>query len=139
MWRQIWHVEKFLHMRNVEANLFCHKSCCFLAKSILLPFKLFFYKLIFRDLCEKLSQKLCLWRKKDKYEVCSSVPMYSLGFVSPQLRGQGNTYYINIRASHILSIVQFYFYQTSATFAITSVNMSIPLRKTASLRNSLWS
>ena len=78
MWRQIWHVEKFLHMRNVEANLFCHNSCCSVAKSGLLPFTLFCRKIyfvaIYALLCgEQLNQNLCLWRKKDKYEVCTGV------------------------------------------------------------------
>ena len=57
---------------------------------------------------KNLTKNCVCGEKKDKYEVCSSVPMYSLGFVSPQLRGKGSTYYINIRASHILSIVQFF-------------------------------
>ena len=47
-------------------------KCC---EIIFLQFTLFcqeFFVAIYTLLCgEKLSQKLCLWRKKDKYRVCS--------------------------------------------------------------------
>ena len=81
IWRKICHVEKFLHMRDVETNLFCHNSCCFVVKSVLLPYTLFccerYFVAIYALLCgEKFNQKLCLWRKKDKYQVC--VQLWSL-------------------------------------------------------------
>ena len=42
MWRQICPVEEFLRMRNEETtNLFGHNSCYFVAKSVLLPFRVF--------------------------------------------------------------------------------------------------
>ena len=47
MWRKICHVEEFLNMRNMETNLFCQSSCCFVAKSLLLPFTLFCRKIYF--------------------------------------------------------------------------------------------
>ena len=66
LWSKLCHVETFLHIINEETNLFC----CFVAKSAIyavLPRNLFC-----RDLCgEKFIEKLCLWRKKDKYEVWS--------------------------------------------------------------------
>ena len=93
--RKICHVEKFFLQnrffmwRNMEKNLsygdifshercgdksafFLHKSRCFVVKSLLLPFTLFCcercFVAIYALLCgEKLNQKLCLWRKKDKY------------------------------------------------------------------------
>ena len=73
-------MEKFLHMRSVRQimctifdvllhfMLFCCKIShlcdlrCFVAKSVMSPFFV-----LWRG--EKLSQKLCLWRKNDKYEV----------------------------------------------------------------------
>ena len=84
------HVENYLHMVNVEKNLsnrgifdmknvdtnqFCHNLHCLVAKSDLLQFTLFCREIcfvaIYALLCgEKLNQKLCLWRKKDKYQVC---------------------------------------------------------------------
>ena len=87
-----WHVENYLHMVNVEKNLsnggifhmknvdtnqFCHNLHCLVAKSDLLQFTLFCREIcfvaIYALLCgEKLNQKLCLWRKKDKYQVCPS-------------------------------------------------------------------
>ena len=52
MWRKICHVEEFLNMRNMETNLFCQSSCCFVAKSLLLPFTLFCRKIYFvHDSC----------------------------------------------------------------------------------------
>ena len=83
------HVENYLHMVNVEKNLsnggifhmknvdtnqFCHNLHCFVAKSDLLQFTLFCREIcfvaIYALLCgEKFNQKLCLWRKKDKYQV----------------------------------------------------------------------
>ena len=73
MWRQIRHVEKFLHKRNVETNLVRPNSCCLVAKSVLLPFMLFRPKIYFVAIhvlmhAEKFQPKLCLWRKKDKYQ-----------------------------------------------------------------------
>ena len=41
------HVEKFLHMRNVEGNLFGHNLCCFVSKSFLSPFTLFCREIYF--------------------------------------------------------------------------------------------
>ena len=41
MWRKICHVEKYLYMVNVETNLFGHKLCCFVGKSVLFPFMQF--------------------------------------------------------------------------------------------------
>ena len=29
MWSKMCHVETFLHMKNVETNIFCHFLCCF--------------------------------------------------------------------------------------------------------------
>ena len=43
----ICHVEKFLHMRNVEENLFGHNLCCFVSTSVLLPFTLFCREIYF--------------------------------------------------------------------------------------------
>ena len=83
------HVENYLHMVNVEKNLsnggifhmknvdtnqFCHNLHCLVAKSDLLQFTLFCREIcfvaIYALLCgEKFNQKLCLWRKKDKYQV----------------------------------------------------------------------
>ena len=76
MWSKICHVETFLHMLNVETIFFCHYSCWFVAKSALLPFTLYWRKnyfvAIYALLCgEKFIQKLCVWRKKDKYQVWS--------------------------------------------------------------------
>ena len=50
------------------------KSAKFVAKSALLPFTLYWRKIyfvaIYALLCgEKFIQKLCVWRKKDKYQV----------------------------------------------------------------------
>ena len=72
---KICHVEKFLHMRNVETNLVGHNLCYFVAKSCFFASTLFCRKIYFVAIHallrgEKLNQKLCLWRKKDKYEVC---------------------------------------------------------------------
>ena len=55
-----WHIEKVLHVRNVNTICKLDKWC--------VQFMVFCrIKLI---LCvKKLSQKLCLWRKKDKYDV----------------------------------------------------------------------
>ena len=83
IWRKICHVEKFLHMRDVETNLFCHNSCCFVVKSVLLPYTLFcwerYFVAIYALLCgEKFNQKLCLWRKMDKYQVCCTVTQQGL-------------------------------------------------------------
>ena len=63
IWRKICHVEKFLHMRDVETNLFCHNSCCFVVKSVLLPYTLFccerYFVAIYALLCgEKFNQKI---------------------------------------------------------------------------------
>ena len=65
MWNKICHVETFLHMINVETNLFlslfmlfCRKFC-FVAIFAVLPQNQF---------CRAF-EKLCMWRKKDKYEV----------------------------------------------------------------------
>ena len=75
--------------RNAEQNLlcgdisphdkcanksFCRYLCCFVAKSALLPFMLYLREInfvaIYALLCgEKFIEKLCLWRKKNKYEV----------------------------------------------------------------------
>ena len=83
------HVENYLHMVNVEKNLsnggifhmknvdtnqFCHNLHCLVAKSDLLQFTLFCRKIcfvaIYALLCgEKFNQKLCLWKRKDKYQV----------------------------------------------------------------------
>ena len=78
MWSKICPVETFLHMINVETIFFCHYSCWFIAKSGLLPFTLYWRKIYFVAihalLCgDKFIQKLCLWRKKDKYQVWSWV------------------------------------------------------------------
>ena len=43
-------------------NLFCRNLRCFVAKSVLSRFTRF-------SCGEKLNQKMCLWRKKDKYQV----------------------------------------------------------------------
>ena len=90
--KKIYHIEKVLHMINVEQNVLCGemwrnlscgemcyvekccKQCCFVAKSLLSQFTLFVAKSVLsrftRFLCgENLNQKLCLWRKKDKYQV----------------------------------------------------------------------
>ena len=69
MWREICHVEKFLHMRDVETNLICHNSCCFVAKSVLLPFTLFCRRIYLVAIYaflrgEKFNQKFRLWRKR---------------------------------------------------------------------------
>ena len=73
MGEQICHVENFLHIRNVETNLVCHNSGSFVAKSVLMPFLAQnVFVAIYALLCgEKYNQKLCLWRKKDKYQVCA--------------------------------------------------------------------
>ena len=78
--KKLYQIEKVLHMINVEQNVFCGETwinvlsqnlfCrnlrCFVAKSVLLQF--------FALLCgEKLNQKLCLWRKKDKYPVWANI------------------------------------------------------------------
>ena len=78
-----WHVEKLLHVRNVNTickldkwcvqfMVFCHIKL--LENPFFWRFTLFcrdFFAVIYALLCgEKLSQKLCLWRKKDKYHVC---------------------------------------------------------------------
>ena len=76
-------------MINLEQNVLCgetwgnlscgevfpNKLTFFLAKSVLSQFTLFcreiYFVAISALLCgEKLNQKLCLWRKKDKYHVC---------------------------------------------------------------------
>ena len=82
MWSKICHVETYLHMINVETNLFCHYLCCFVAKSALLPVTLYWRKIyivaMYTLLCEeKFIQKLCMWRKKDKYEVWSRIVVRS--------------------------------------------------------------
>ena len=71
MWSKICHVEKFIYKKNVETNLFCHNLCCFVAKPILLPFcrEINFVAIYAFLRGEKFRQKLCLWRKKDKYQV----------------------------------------------------------------------
>ena len=73
MWSKICHVETFLHMINVETiffvpihadlsqNLLCCHLRCIGAKSILCDIRTFVRR--------KLIQNLCLWRKKDKYQV----------------------------------------------------------------------
>ena len=91
--KKIYHREKALHMINLEQNVLCgemwrnlscgemfphdillhmNKLTCFVAKSVLSQFTLLCRKIcfvaIYALLCgEKLNQKFCLWRKKDKY------------------------------------------------------------------------
>ena len=81
IWRKICHVETFLHKRDVETNLFCQNSCCFVVKSVLLPYTLFccerYFVAIYALLCgEKFNQKLCLWRKMDKYQLCAILEIF---------------------------------------------------------------
>ena len=75
-------------MRNMEQNLFCGENVynlwCFnaycavlLQNRLILQFTLFCRKICFVAIYallrgEKLSKKLCPWRKKDKYDVCST-------------------------------------------------------------------
>ena len=60
------HVKEFLHMKNVETNLFCQILGFFAAKSVLLPFTREIYSVAIHALLrgEKLNQKLGLWRKR---------------------------------------------------------------------------
>ena len=76
------HVENILHMKNVGTNLFCHNSCCFFAKSLLLPFTLFCHEIFFVAIyvllrTGKLKQKLWLWRKGQ----ISGMPKWPLNFL----------------------------------------------------------
>ena len=85
MWSKICHVETFLQMINVETNLFCHFLRCFVSISALLPCTLYWRKINFVAIyallwAEFFLEILCMWRKKDKYEVCS-----------PASTGQGQT------------------------------------------------
>ena len=79
-------LETFHHMRdlstgaiqNVENICYVEKLSCFVAKSVLLQFTLFCREIcfvaIYALLCgEKFNQKLCLWRKKDKYQVWATI------------------------------------------------------------------
>ena len=84
--KKIYHIDKVVHMINVEHNVLCGETCrnqrCFVAKSVLSQFTLFCRKICFVRihalLCgEKLNQKLCLWRKKDKYQVCPHIKILS--------------------------------------------------------------
>ena len=75
-------MEKYLHMRNMEQinnvyNLWCFNAyyAVLLQNLLILRFTLFCRKICFVAIYallrgEKMSQKLCLWRKKDKYHVC---------------------------------------------------------------------
>ena len=82
--KKIYHIEKDLHMINVEQNVLCGEMwrnlLQIVAKSVLLQFTLFCREIcfvaIYAFLCgEKVNQKLCLWRKKDKYQVCPFGPL----------------------------------------------------------------
>ena len=45
---------------------------------------------IYAPLCgEELNQKLCLWREKDKYQVCTSIPSLSMRAVTRLRSGMG--------------------------------------------------
>ena len=75
MWRQICHLEKFLHIRNVETICFVLIYAVLSQNQFVLPFTLFCREINFVAIYaflhgEKFRQKLCLWRKKDKYQVC---------------------------------------------------------------------
>ena len=79
-----WHVEKVLHVRNVNTICKLDKWCVqfmvfcrikLLKNQFLAIYAVLsrFFAVIYALLCgEKLSQKLCLWRKKDKYDVCTN-------------------------------------------------------------------
>ena len=74
MWRQICHLEKFLHIRNVETICFVLIYAVLSQNQFVLPFILFCREINFDAIYaflrgEKFRQKLCLWRKKDKYQV----------------------------------------------------------------------
>ena len=76
MWSKICHVETFFHKINVEKNNFLllfmlfFLEICFVSIYAVLPRNIFC-----RDLrafvWRKIIEKLCLWRKKDEYEVWS--------------------------------------------------------------------
>ena len=79
--------DRFLRMTNEKcgANLFCGEIS--LHDTVLSQFTLFRRKIcfvaIYALLCgEKLDQKLCLWRKKDKYQVWAPVNKWCLGITS---------------------------------------------------------
>jgi len=81
MWRQICHLEKFLHIRNVETICFVLIYAVLSQNQFVLPFTLFCREINFVAIYaflrgEKFRQKLCLWRKKDKYQVWVSITKY---------------------------------------------------------------
>ena len=83
MWRQICHLEKFLRIRNVETICFVLIYAVLSQNQFVLPFTLFCRKINFVAIYaflrgEKFRQKLCLWRKKDKYQVWYFVPSQSV-------------------------------------------------------------
>ena len=76
MWRQICHLEKFLHIRNVETICFVLIYAILSQNQFVLPFTLFCCEINFVTIYaflrgEKFRQQLCLWRKKDIYQVCA--------------------------------------------------------------------
>ena len=82
MWRQICHLEKFLHIRNVETICFVLIYAVLSQNQFVLPFTLFCREINFVAIYaflrgEKFRQKLCLWRKKDKYQVCSHLQIFT--------------------------------------------------------------
>ena len=83
MWRKISHVENNLHMRNVETSLFYHNLCCFVIKSVWLPFMLFCRQIYFVAIHtllrgEKLNQKIVSVEKKRQISGMIKVFMPSL-------------------------------------------------------------
>ena len=76
---QMWRNLKFFHMTKVCGAflVFCHILCCFFWH-FFCELHCFVAKSIYALLCgDKWSPKLCLWRKKDKYEVWSLPPKSS--------------------------------------------------------------
>ena len=86
-----------------------YNLCCFVVKLILSRFTHFCRKIcfvaIYAPLCgEKFNQKLCLWRKKDKYHVCLILVReesvlskfdYSKGTATPPPRPIPNQPFVN--------------------------------------------
>ena len=73
---QVCYVDRFHHMTDFSTGAIKNeKLICFVAKSLLSPSTLFCREICFVAIyallyVQKLNQKLCSWRKKDKYQVC---------------------------------------------------------------------